>query len=41
MIISVRPEREFWPEPDRHLPKLAGFLTGFDTISSVVPSKTI
>ena len=33
-----------WPEPDRHLLKLAGFagsLTGFDIISSVVLSHTI
>ena len=27
-----------WPQPDRRRSKLAGFLTGFDIISSVVLS---
>ena len=39
-IATIWPE----PEPDRHLPKLAGFagsLTGFDIISLVVLSHTI
>ena len=30
-----------WPEPDRHLPKLAGFLTGFDIIRLMALSNTI
>ena len=30
-----------WPEPDRHLIKLAGFLIGFDISSSMVLSAAI
>ena len=51
IIISVRPEREFWPEPDCYnlagtgtvstSLKLTGFLTGVGISNSVVLSNTI